>query len=76
MANIIRTKGNDNLYANGYDNTLTGGGGNDIYNYDGTYYTITDFGGVAKGVNSSAAETVFLTYADTVYTPSSFVKIS
>ncbi len=56
MANIIGTKGNDTLYANGgYDNTLTGGGGNDIYNYDNTYYTITDFGGVGKGVNPSAA---------------------
>ncbi|MGV0102297.1 Calcium-binding protein [Nostoc sp. DSM 114160] len=54
MANIIGTNGNDTLYGNGYDNTLTGGGGNDIYNYDSNY-TITDFGGVGKGVNPSAA---------------------
>ncbi|MEH1835065.1 MAG: calcium-binding protein [Nostoc sp.] len=58
MASIIGTKGNDTL-SGGYDDiddTLTGGGGNDIY--DSSYnssVTITDFGGVGKGVNPSAA---------------------
>ncbi|MEH1908088.1 MAG: calcium-binding protein [Nostoc sp.] len=55
MANIIGTKGNDTLFGDSND-ILTGGGGNDIYDssYNSTY-TITDFGGVGKGVNPSAA---------------------
>ncbi|MHC5597767.1 MAG: beta strand repeat-containing protein [Nostoc sp.] len=53
MANIIGTKGNDTL-SGSYNDTLTGGGGNDIYESYSTY-TITDFGGVGKGVNPSAA---------------------
>ncbi|MBN3949518.1 MAG: calcium-binding protein [Nostoc sp. NMS7] len=55
MANIIGTNGNDTLYGS-YNDTLTGGGGKDIYyvDYDDTY-TITDFGGIGKGVNPSAA---------------------
>ncbi|MEH2312953.1 MAG: calcium-binding protein [Nostoc sp.] len=53
MANIIGTKGNDTLFGSNTD-TLTGAGGNDIYEpYYGTY--ITDFGGVGKGANPSAA---------------------
>ncbi|MEH2158485.1 beta strand repeat-containing protein [Nostoc sp.] len=55
MANIIGRKGNDTLFG-GSNDILTGGGGNDIY--DSSYYstyTITDFGGVGKGVNPSAA---------------------
>ncbi|MEH2222218.1 beta strand repeat-containing protein [Nostoc sp.] len=50
MANIYGTKGNDTLQGSSND-TLTGGGGNDFY-YD--VYTITDFGGIGKGVNPSA----------------------
>ncbi|MEH2126729.1 beta strand repeat-containing protein [Nostoc sp.] len=50
MANINGTKGNDTLQGS-YNDTLTGGGGNDFY-YD--VYTITDFGGTGKGVNPSA----------------------
>ncbi|WDD36477.1 calcium-binding protein (plasmid) [Nostoc sp. UHCC 0926] len=53
MANIIGTKSNDTLFGSNTD-TLTGAGGNDIYeSHYGTY--ITDFGGVGKGVNPSAA---------------------
>ncbi|MEH2023311.1 beta strand repeat-containing protein [Nostoc sp.] len=54
MANIIGTKGNDTLF--GSSDILTGGGGNDIYDSsEYSTYTITDFGGVGKGVNPSAA---------------------
>ncbi|MHC5724841.1 MAG: calcium-binding protein [Nostoc sp.] len=55
MANIIGTNGNDTLFTS-YNDTLTGGGGKDIYyvDYDDTC-TITDFGGIGKGVNPSAA---------------------
>ncbi|MBX9256605.1 calcium-binding protein [Desmonostoc muscorum CCALA 125] len=64
MANIIGTKGNDTLQAAGDDNyydTLTGGGGNDLFIYNtgdnvyGFAYYITDFGGVGKNANPSAA---------------------
>ncbi|MBX9256604.1 calcium-binding protein [Desmonostoc muscorum CCALA 125] len=62
MAIIIGTSGNDTLQGSpdyyDYDDTLTGGGGNDIFGYDGfSYYnaTITDFGGVGKGTNPTAA---------------------
>ncbi|MEH2043477.1 beta strand repeat-containing protein [Nostoc sp.] len=61
MAIIIGTSGNDTLkgtsdYYDNYD-TLTGGGGNDIFFYGGLNYinTITDFGGVGKGTNPTAA---------------------
>ncbi|WP_445628064.1 beta strand repeat-containing protein [Nostoc sp. DSM 114167] len=50
MANINGTKGNDTLQGS-YDDTLTGGGGNDFYY---SVYTITDFGGTGKGVNPLA----------------------
>ncbi|MHC5815349.1 MAG: beta strand repeat-containing protein, partial [Nostoc sp.] len=55
MANIIGTNGNDTLFGS-YNDTLTGRGGKDIYyvDYDDTC-TITDFGGIGKGVNPSAA---------------------
>ncbi|MEH2257034.1 beta strand repeat-containing protein [Nostoc sp.] len=61
MAIIIGTSGNDTLkgtsdYYDNYD-TLTGGGGNDIFFYGGSNYinTIPDFGGVGKGTNPTAA---------------------
>ncbi|MDZ8032149.1 calcium-binding protein [Nostoc sp. DedSLP04] len=61
MAIIIGTSGNDTLqgtldYYDNYD-TLTGGGGNDIFLYGGSNYinTIPDFGGVGKGINPTAA---------------------
>ncbi|MEH1944176.1 MAG: calcium-binding protein [Nostoc sp.] len=61
MANIIGTNGNDTLKGSDgtditKDDTLTGNGGKDqfIYNYDTGIDTITDFGGVGKGVNPSA----------------------
>ncbi|MBD2534614.1 calcium-binding protein [Nostoc flagelliforme FACHB-838] len=57
MAGIIGTNGNDTLYGGGYDNTLTGGGGNDIYTISdssSTLITITDFGGIGKGINPFA----------------------
>jgi Ca2+-binding RTX toxin-like protein len=53
MANIIGTKGNDTLSAY-INDTLTGGGGNDYINITSTT-TITDFGGVGKGINPSVA---------------------
>ncbi|MEH2067722.1 MAG: calcium-binding protein [Nostoc sp.] len=49
--------GNDIIAANQKNDTLTGGGGKDIFVYnlfDGTD-TITDFGGVGKGTNPTAA---------------------
>ncbi|MEH1792066.1 beta strand repeat-containing protein [Nostoc sp.] len=58
MASIIGTNGNDTLYGGGYDDTLTGGGGNDIYDIPGdspAVVTISDFGGIGKGINPSAA---------------------
>ncbi|MBD2530682.1 hypothetical protein H6G97_14305 [Nostoc flagelliforme FACHB-838] len=62
MAIIIKSSGNDTLqgarnYYDDYD-TLTGGGGNDIFLFDddSNYInTITDFGGVGKGTNPTAA---------------------
>ncbi|MCW5316794.1 calcium-binding protein [Nostoc sp. KVJ3] len=56
-SSIIGTNGNDTLYVSGYDDTLTGGGGNDIYDipgYSTNLVTITDFGGIGKGINPSA----------------------
>ncbi|WP_375515810.1 calcium-binding protein, partial [uncultured Nostoc sp.] len=49
--------GNDTITGNGGDDTLTGGGGKDqfVYSYYGGTYTITDFGGVGKGINPTAA---------------------
>ncbi|MHC5743169.1 MAG: beta strand repeat-containing protein [Nostoc sp.] len=54
--------GNDTIYPNGGKDTLSGGGGNDkfVYYYDyNNYYNnttiITDFGGVGKGTNPTAA---------------------
>jgi Ca2+-binding RTX toxin-like protein len=49
---IVGTNGNDTL-SGGYNNTLTGGGGNDIYNIYETS-SITDFGGVGQGTNPTA----------------------
>ncbi|MEH2054560.1 MAG: calcium-binding protein [Nostoc sp.] len=66
MANIIGTNraetikgqaGSDTITANQDDDTLTGGGGKDTFVYklgDGTDI-ITDFGGVGKGTNPTAA---------------------
>ncbi|MEH2317830.1 MAG: calcium-binding protein [Nostoc sp.] len=57
MANTIGTSGNDILTGSGND-TLTGGGGNDKFVYDSNYganISITDFDGIGKGVNPSAA---------------------
>ncbi|MEH1900704.1 MAG: calcium-binding protein, partial [Nostoc sp.] len=50
--------GNDNITATNGNDTLTGGGGNDTFVYNLDYYgtdIITDFGGIGKGVNPSAA---------------------
>ncbi|MBX9257916.1 hypothetical protein H1Q63_29000 [Desmonostoc muscorum CCALA 125] len=61
MAIIIGTSGNDTLQGAfdyyDYNDTLTGGGGNDIFFDGGSNYinTITDFGGVGKGTNPTAA---------------------
>ena len=51
--------GNDTIIPNQGNDTLTGGGGKDqfVYNqnyYSGTY-TITDFAGIGKGTNPTAA---------------------
>ncbi|MEH2372827.1 MAG: calcium-binding protein [Nostoc sp.] len=55
MANIIGTNGNDTLAGSGND-TLTGGGGNDFYDiHYNDSVTITDFGGIGKAINPSAA---------------------
>ncbi|MFN6465135.1 MAG: beta strand repeat-containing protein [Nostoc sp. DedVER02] len=53
MADIIGTNGNDTLVGQNYD-TLTGGGGNDIYNIATDAIYITDFGGVGQGINPTA----------------------
>jgi Ca2+-binding RTX toxin-like protein len=53
MADIIVTNGNDTLVGQNYD-TLTGGGGNDIYNIAVDAISITDFGGVGQGTNPTA----------------------
>ncbi|MHC5722141.1 MAG: calcium-binding protein, partial [Nostoc sp.] len=52
--------GNDTITASYGNDTLTGGGGNDKFVYDLDLYgtdnnIITDFGGISKGVNPSAA---------------------
>ncbi|MEH2463022.1 beta strand repeat-containing protein [Nostoc sp.] len=49
--------GNDTITGDEGNDTLTGGGGKDtfVYNFDGNIDTITDFGGVGKGTNPSAA---------------------
>ncbi|WP_138498755.1 beta strand repeat-containing protein [Nostoc sp. PA-18-2419] len=58
--NIVGSNGNDTIRASRGKDTLTGSGGNDTFVYD-TYnsaessYTITDFGGVGKGTNPTAA---------------------
>lgn len=62
MANIIvGTNGNDTLSGSNGDtfsegDTLTGGGGNDIYNNIryGSLPTITDFGGIGQGTHPTA----------------------
>ncbi|MFN6540493.1 MAG: beta strand repeat-containing protein [Nostoc sp. EkiNYC01] len=57
MANIIGTNRNDTLEGTYNYDTLTGGGGKDIFVYkrgDGTD-TITDFGGIGKGTKPTAA---------------------
>ncbi|MBD2520401.1 calcium-binding protein [Nostoc sp. FACHB-973] len=58
MANIIGSNGNDTLQGTSDDDTLTGGGGNDKFVYNSESYgidVITDFGGVGKGRNPTAA---------------------
>ncbi len=54
---IIGGSGNDTITGGRGNDTLTGGGGNDIfiYNFGDGIDTITDFGGVGKGSNLSAA---------------------
>ncbi|MEH2168097.1 MAG: calcium-binding protein [Nostoc sp.] len=49
--------GNDTITGNDGNDTLTGGGGKDqfVYNLTGGTDIITDFGGIGKGVNTSAA---------------------
>src|SRR5690349_8512000 len=53
--------GNDIITANGGNDTLTGGGGNDRFIYDSFFSSenetdiITDFRGIGKGSNPSAA---------------------
>ncbi|MEH2422438.1 MAG: calcium-binding protein [Nostoc sp.] len=49
--------GNDTITANQGNDTLTGGGGEDkfVYNYNDGTDTITDFNGVGKGTNPTAA---------------------
>ncbi|QLE44367.1 calcium-binding protein [Nostoc sp. C052] len=69
---IIGGAGNDILTGGSGDDTLTGGAGNDkfVYNFNDSYYSnetntdiITDFGGVGKGSNPSAA---VITSSDTL----------
>ncbi|MDF5710383.1 MAG: calcium-binding protein [Nostoc sp. S4] len=66
MANIIGTYGDDTLLGsnsadtiNGLsgNDTITGGGGNDtfVYNLGDGIDTITDFGGIGKGINPTPA---------------------
>jgi Ca2+-binding RTX toxin-like protein len=59
MADIIGTNGNDTLQGTTYDyyDTLIGNGGKDIfiYNLGDGINTITDFGGIGKGTNPTAA---------------------
>ncbi len=59
MADIIGTNSNDTLQGTTYDyyDTLTGNGGKDIfiYNLGDGINTITDFGGIGKGTNPTAA---------------------
>ncbi|MHC0062364.1 beta strand repeat-containing protein [Nostoc sp. UIC 10890] len=62
MAIIIGTSGNDTLQGAfdyiDYNDTLTGGGGNDIFLFEGGsnyIHKITDFGGVGKGTNPKPA---------------------
>ncbi|MEH2082551.1 MAG: calcium-binding protein [Nostoc sp.] len=49
--------GNDTITGNDGNDTLIGGGGKDqfVYNLSNGIDTITDFGGIGKGVNTSAA---------------------
>ncbi|MEH1938662.1 MAG: calcium-binding protein [Nostoc sp.] len=49
--------GNDNIVGNTGNDTLTGGGGKDkfVYNFGDGTDTITDFGGIGKGTNPTAA---------------------
>ncbi|MEH2082394.1 MAG: hypothetical protein V7K89_21145 [Nostoc sp.] len=60
MANIIGTNGNDTLGGNNND-TLTGESGKDIFTFVSDYgdysdtNTISDFGGIGKGTNPTAA---------------------
>ncbi|MDZ8030678.1 calcium-binding protein [Nostoc sp. DedSLP04] len=61
-ADTINAKaGNDTIYPNGGNDTLTGGGGNDkfvfyyYYNNNNNIAIVTDFGGVGKGTNPTAA---------------------
>ncbi|MBD2563991.1 calcium-binding protein [Nostoc linckia FACHB-391] len=52
--------GNDTIRDSNGDDTLTGGGGKDLFIYDyysGGMSTITDFGGIGKGTNPTAAVT-------------------
>ncbi|MEH2182746.1 MAG: calcium-binding protein [Nostoc sp.] len=66
MANIIGTSGYDLLEGGTGNDTLTGGTGNDsltggggqdkfVYNMGDDTDTITDFGGIGKGINPTAA---------------------
>ncbi|MBD2563990.1 MULTISPECIES: beta strand repeat-containing protein [Nostoc] len=50
--------GNDTIRGNQGNDTLTGGGGKDLFIYDYRgINTITDFGGIGKGTNPTAAVT-------------------
>ncbi|MEH2067495.1 MAG: calcium-binding protein [Nostoc sp.] len=53
---IVGSNGNDTIRISSGNDTLTGSGGKDtfVYGYDGTDI-ITDFGGVGKGTNPTAA---------------------